>query len=88
MKTQNKVCWRDINGSDCVCPKCYGCRRKKPRTQVEAIEEARRLNEPKVRGRRIARAKAYDCPWCEFWHVGHDNKLVPLWKQNRSGSGL
>ena len=28
-----------------------------------------------------------DCPWCDHWHVGHDNKLVPLWKQNRSKHG-
>ena len=84
---QNSVCWFDINGSDCVCPKCYGCRRKKPRTQAEAQEEAVRLNEPKNRGRRIARVKAYDCPWCEDWHVGHDNKLKPLWKQDRSKNG-
>ena len=33
--------------------------------------------------RRLAKVKAYDCPWCDDWHVGHDNKLVPLWKQNR-----
>lgn len=33
--------------------------------------------------RRQAKAKAYDCPWCDDWHVGHDNKLVPLWKQKK-----
>jgi len=88
MKTINNVCWKDINGSDCVCHKCYGCRRKKDRTQHEAVQEAIRLNQPKIRGRRIARTKAYDCPWCENWHVGHDNKLVPLWKQKRSRSGI
>ena len=53
---------------------------EKARTQHEAVQEAKRLNEPKIRGR-IARTKAYDCPWCDNWHVGHDNKLVPLWKQ-------
>jgi hypothetical protein len=36
--------------------------------------------------RRNARAKAYNCPWCDDWHVGHDNKLVPLWKQKNMRS--
>ena len=31
--------------------------------------------------RRQARTKAYKCEFCNKWHVGHDNKLVPLWKQ-------
>ena len=54
---------------------------------TDAIEDAKKLNNPKVRGKRQARAKAYNCPWCDYWHVGHDNKLVPLWKQNRSKYG-
>jgi hypothetical protein len=33
--------------------------------------------------RRQAKAKAYDCPWCDDWHVGHDNKLVPLWETEK-----
>ena len=80
MKTNN-VCWYEVNGSKCQCPKCYGCRRKKALSQSQAQEIAITMNNnPR---RRQAKAKAYDCPWCDDWHVGHDNKLVPLWKQNR-----
>ena len=77
----NKICWYDINGSKCQCPKCYGCRRKKPMLQHEAEVMATKMNSNP--NRRIARVKAYDCPWCESHHVGHDNKLVPLWKQEK-----
>lgn len=79
--TSNKICWYDINGSKCQCPKCFGCRRKKPMLQHEAEEMATKMNNNP--NRRLARVKAYDCPWCDSHHVGHDNKLVPLWKQNR-----
>ncbi len=78
--TSNRICWYDINGSKCQCPKCYGCRRKKAYLQHEAQEVASTMNNKP--NRRIARVKAYDCPWCDSYHVGHDNKLVPLWKQN------
>jgi hypothetical protein len=79
--TSNKICWYEVNGSKCQCPKCYGCRRKKAFTQQEAQDKAIQMNNnPR---RRLAKVKAYDCPWCDDWHVGHDNKLVPLWKQNR-----
>ncbi len=77
--SQNKICWFDVNGSQCTCPKCFGCRRKKGYIQHEAQEVAGILNAKP--NRRQARVKAYDCPWCDDWHVGHDNKLVPLWKQ-------
>lgn len=86
-EAQGILCWRDLNGSSCNCPKCYGCRRKKDYNQRDATLDAKKLNDPKVRGKRQARAKAYNCPWCDYWHVGHDNKLVPLWKQNRSKYG-
>ncbi len=71
--TSNSICWYEVNGSKCQCPKCYGCRRKKKFLQHEAQDIAIAMNKsPK---RRNARAKAYDCPWCDDWHVGHDNKF-------------
>ena len=49
--------------------------------QHEAEDVATKMNNSP--NRRLARVKAYDCPWCDSHHVGHDNKLVPKWKQNR-----
>lgn len=73
------ICWRDVNESECSCPKCFGCRRKKGFSKTKAFKIASSMNNNSRR--RNARAKAYNCPWCDDWHVGHDNKLVPLWKQ-------
>jgi len=85
-KSQNSSpCWFELNGSNCQCPQCWGCRRKRPLTQAEAQDVARSMND--APNRRNSRTKAYDCPYCDDWHVGHDNKLVPLWKQNRGKNG-
>jgi len=70
------ICWRDVNESECSCPKCFGCRRKKGFSKTKAFKIASSMNNNSRR--RNARTKAYSCPWCNDWHVGHDNKLVPL----------
>ena len=77
--SRSNICWYDLNGSKCFCNQCHGCRRKKQFTQHDAIEMAKRMNNSP--NRRQARTKAYKCEFCDKWHVGHDNKLVPLWKQ-------
>lgn len=78
------ICWRDVNESECSCPKCFGCRRKKGFSKTKAFKIASSMNNNSRR--RNARTKAYNCPWCNDWHVGHDNKLVPLWKQKNMRS--
>ena len=78
------ICWRDVNESECSCPKCFGCRRKKGFSKTKAFKIASSMNNNSRR--RNAKAKAYNCPWCDHWHVGHDNKLVPLWKQKNMRS--
>ena len=42
---------------------------------LEAQEEAGRLNGFRSGNTKGSRVKPYDCPWCEGWHVGHDNKF-------------
>ena len=69
-KNLDFICWRDLNNSGCNCPKCYGCTRKKEYTRSESEEIALKMNKSKYR--RTAKAKGYNCPWCESWHVGHD----------------
>lgn len=72
---KSQICWKDVNNSACSCPKCHGCRRKKQLTMAEAQEEAGRLNGFRSGNTKGSRVKPYDCPWCEGWHVGHDNKF-------------
>lgn len=73
-KFKPQICWLDATGSDCNCPKCYGCRRKRQLTRAEAETESSRLNDKRSGRTKGARVKPYDCPWCEHWHVGRDNK--------------
>ena len=49
------ICWRDINESECSCPKCFGCRRKKGFSKTKAFKIASSMNNNSRR--RNARAK-------------------------------
>ena len=71
---KSQICWKDTTDSHCTCPKCFGCRRKKKHSMAEAQAEAHRLNSGRSGKTRGSRIKPYNCPWCEYWHVGHDNK--------------
>lgn len=42
----------------------------KHKTEIEATQHAVELCADK--GQPQGHWKAYDCPWCEFWHVGRD----------------
>jgi hypothetical protein len=68
----NEICWKEITGADCVCIKCWSCKRKVKRSKLEAKQLAQILTNKEYW--RTVPVNAYSCKWCDGWHVGHNRR--------------
>ena len=68
-RTSNRpaLCWSMVNGSTCLCSKCWGCKRKMQYFTKKIAEEKAK----KASKRTHSLIKEYQCDFCGLFHIGH-----------------
>ena len=67
---KNRLCWKKINNSPCVCLECWSCKRKlhydSPKIASKKANSASRRTRSKI--------VPYQCDFCGLFHIGHTRK--------------